>query len=104
MVATRNTNIVPIVDEHVKNWINAQLDEKLARLKDELTTAFQNAMLGIGSSNGRPNGDGVNRGAQPQFTRMTKIEFPKFGEDDVRGWLYKCEQFFEIDHVVDPHK
>ncbi|GKF86121.1 hypothetical protein Tco_0253948, partial [Tanacetum coccineum] len=22
----------------------------------------------------------------------------------VRGWLYKCEQLFEIDHVVDPHK
>ncbi|GKC23954.1 putative mitochondrial protein [Tanacetum coccineum] len=79
MVATRNTNIVPIVDEHVQNWVNAQLDEKLARLKDELTTAFQNAMLGIGSSNGRPNGDGVNRGAQPY-------------------------SFFEIVHVVDPHK
>ncbi|GKC87848.1 hypothetical protein Tco_1148497, partial [Tanacetum coccineum] len=24
-----------------------------------------------------------------QFTRMTKIEFPKFGGDDVRGWVYK---------------
>ncbi|GJZ13163.1 putative mitochondrial protein [Tanacetum coccineum] len=24
--------------------------------------------------------------------------------EDVRGWLYKCEQFFEIDHVSDPHK
>nr|GEW87392.1 hypothetical protein [Tanacetum cinerariifolium] len=35
---------------------------------------------------------------------MTKIEFPKFGGDDVRGWLYKCEQFFETDHVLDPHK
>ncbi|GKD04533.1 retrotransposon-related protein, partial [Tanacetum coccineum] len=64
-------------------------------MKDELTTAFQNAMLGTGSSNGRPNGEGTSRGAQPQFTRMTKIEFPKFEGDVVRGWLYKCEQFFE---------
>ncbi|GKA00857.1 hypothetical protein Tco_0673522 [Tanacetum coccineum] len=28
---------------------------------------------------------------------------PKFGRDDVRGWLYKCEQFFVIDNVSDPH-
>ncbi|GKA46850.1 putative mitochondrial protein [Tanacetum coccineum] len=32
---------------------------------------------------------------------MTKIEFPKFGGDDVRGWLYKCEQFFLVDNVAD---
>ncbi|GJY85699.1 putative mitochondrial protein [Tanacetum coccineum] len=61
-------------------------------------------MLGTVSSNGRPNGEGTSRGAQPQFTRMTKIEFLKFGGDVVRGWFYKCEQFFEIDHVMDPHK
>ncbi|GKE74695.1 retrotransposon-related protein [Tanacetum coccineum] len=35
---------------------------------------------------------------------MTKIEFPKFRGEDVRGWLYKCEQIFEIDHVSYPHK
>nr|GEZ42717.1 integrase, catalytic core [Tanacetum cinerariifolium] len=31
-----------------------------------------------------------------QFTRVTKIEFPKFGGDDVKGWMYKCEQFFKF--------
>nr|GEV51946.1 retrotransposable element Tf2 [Tanacetum cinerariifolium] len=52
----------------------------------------------------RCNDEGTSKGTQPQSTGMTKIEFPKFGGDDVRGWLYKCEQFFEIDHVLDPHK
>nr|GEV58472.1 putative mitochondrial protein [Tanacetum cinerariifolium] len=52
----------------------------------------------------RRNDKGTSRETQPQFTRMTKIEFPKFGRDDVRGWLYKCEQFFKINHVLDPHK
>nr|GEU80029.1 retrotransposon-related protein [Tanacetum cinerariifolium] len=36
-----------------------------------------------------------------QFTRVTKIEFPKFGGDDVKGWMYKCEQFFKVDNVPD---
>ena len=35
---------------------------------------------------------------------MTKIEFPKFGGQNVREWMYKCEQFFVIDNVTEQHK
>lgn len=32
---------------------------------------------------------------------MTKVEFPKFWGDDLKSWLYKCEQFFMLDNVGD---
>ncbi|GJT81143.1 reverse transcriptase [Tanacetum coccineum] len=39
-----------------------------------------------------------------QYGRMTKIEFPKFSGDDVKRWLYRCNQFFKIDRVDDGEK
>nr|GFD14800.1 putative mitochondrial protein [Tanacetum cinerariifolium] len=30
---------------------------------------------------------------------ITKIELLKFGGEDVRGWLFKCEQFFKVDNI-----
>ncbi|KAL0462917.1 UNVERIFIED_CONTAM: hypothetical protein Slati_0179300 [Sesamum latifolium] len=30
-------------------------------------------------------------------TKCSKVEFPKFDGDDLRGWLFKCEQFFKVD-------
>nr|GEU96796.1 hypothetical protein [Tanacetum cinerariifolium] len=101
MVATRNISLEPVVDAHVQSWVTVQINASMNRVRDELLEAIQSA---LGGNNGRSHGEGTNRGGQPQFTRMTKLEFPKFGGDDFRGWLYKYEQFFEIDHVADPHK
>nr|GEZ08286.1 hypothetical protein [Tanacetum cinerariifolium] len=107
MVATRNTSIKPTVEPHVQNWVNNKIYAQLTRFR-EVTVAIQNAIVvalsGPAGDAMRRNDECTSRGTQPQFTRMTKIEFPEFGGDDVRGWLYKCEQFFEIDHVSDPHK
>ncbi|GJU85417.1 gypsy type transposase [Tanacetum coccineum] len=49
------------------------------------------------------NLDGDMRG-NSQFSRVTKIEFPKFGGEDVRGWLFKCEQFFKVDNIAENNK
>ncbi|GKD80508.1 reverse transcriptase, partial [Tanacetum coccineum] len=43
-------------------------------------------------------GNGRNQNQQ-QFTRMTKVEFPKFSGDDVKEWIFICEQFFSIDEI-----
>ncbi|KAG8375887.1 hypothetical protein BUALT_Bualt09G0005900 [Buddleja alternifolia] len=32
-------------------------------------------------------------------TKCSRVEFPKFCEDDLRGWVYRCEQFFEVDET-----
>lgn len=31
------------------------------------------------------------------FSRFPKVEFPKFHGEDVLGWVYKGDQFFEVD-------
>ena len=57
-----------------------------------------------GGSNGGFYG-GSNGGSQMSFSRTTKIEFPKFGGgEDVRNWLFKCEQFFRVDNIHDNQK
>lgn len=38
------------------------------------------------------------------FERMAKVEFPRFSEKDVKGWIYRCQQFFKIDDVPDYQK
>nr|GEV00916.1 hypothetical protein [Tanacetum cinerariifolium] len=83
-----------------------QMKDKSRLTVTEVTiqNAIVVALSGPAGDAMRRNDKGTSRGTQPQFTKMTKIEFPKFGGDDVRGWLYKCEQFFEIDHGLDPHK
>ncbi|GJU24921.1 hypothetical protein Tco_1163542 [Tanacetum coccineum] len=108
MVGTRITGHEPVVELHVQNWVNNQIHDQLTRFRDEVTLTIQNAIAtalsGPVVDTLRRNGEGTSRETQQQFTRMTMIEFSKFGGEDVRGWLYKCEQFFEIDHVVDPYK
>ncbi|KAG8363657.1 hypothetical protein BUALT_Bualt19G0045300 [Buddleja alternifolia] len=32
-------------------------------------------------------------------TKVSRVEFPHFNGEDLRGWLYKCEQFFEVDET-----
>ncbi|GKC59522.1 putative mitochondrial protein, partial [Tanacetum coccineum] len=41
------------------------------------------------------NGEGSSR-----FSRLSKLEFPKFYGEDVKGWMYKVEQFFTVDEYV----
>ncbi|XP_021773518.1 uncharacterized protein LOC110737466 [Chenopodium quinoa] len=37
-------------------------------------------------------------------SRLTKINFPKFDGDDLKSWLYKCNQFFDLDGISDENK
>ncbi|GJV39841.1 hypothetical protein Tco_1418281 [Tanacetum coccineum] len=46
---------------------------------------------------------GQNNGEQRtmQFSRLAKVEFPKFDGADVRGWMFRCEEFFAIEQTAD---
>lgn len=44
----------------------------------------------------------MNRGVIS--ARLTKVEFPKKFGEDLKGWLYKCEQFFQLSNVNDVAK
>lgn len=36
--------------------------------------------------------------------RVGKIEFPKFRGDDFEDWLFRCEQFFQMDGTPEEAK
>nr|GEY25311.1 hypothetical protein [Tanacetum cinerariifolium] len=58
---------------------------------DYLATDVNRIKGGEGSSNSR-------------FSRMSKLEFPKFSREDVKGWMFKVKQFFTIDNVREEDK
>ncbi|KAJ0847270.1 hypothetical protein HanRHA438_Chr15g0734311 [Helianthus annuus] len=37
-------------------------------------------------------------------TRLTKIEFPRFKGDELTSWLFKGEEFFQLDRVTNATK
>ncbi|KAG8374898.1 hypothetical protein BUALT_Bualt10G0043500 [Buddleja alternifolia] len=51
-----------------------------------------------GDSYGTRGGNTWNSGYQIP-TKGSRVEFPHFNGDDLRGWQYKCEQFFKVDET-----
>ncbi|GKA83072.1 gypsy/ty3 retroelement polyprotein [Tanacetum coccineum] len=39
-----------------------------------------------------------------QFSRLAKVEFLKFSGENVRGWMFRCEEFFAIEQTADEGK
>ncbi|XP_047250151.1 uncharacterized protein LOC124886031 [Capsicum annuum] len=103
---TRNTELRREVDE-LREQIRVQGDA-LGEIRQLLVTmaerqsrnppAAEAASLGVNGENGGQfnNGNQFNFG-NPNFQieRLLRIEFPKFYGDDIKGWMYKAEQFFD---------
>ncbi|GJW59213.1 hypothetical protein Tco_0105944 [Tanacetum coccineum] len=83
--------------ESIATMMREEMDKLLAEMRSADVVATAN---GSGMAV-RPQGE-AQRGMQ--YHRVTKIEFPRFGGEDVRGWLFRCEQFFKVDNVPDENK
>lgn len=47
----------------------------------------------------------IDRSQPPNYmTRLAKIEFPKFDGTDLKPWLFRCRQFFDLENVTDENK
>ncbi|KAG8377410.1 hypothetical protein BUALT_Bualt08G0030100 [Buddleja alternifolia] len=97
---------------------NAELRKDVDALKDSMDElkkmmammmAAQNQHNAVvaGVQSGEIGGDstGVRSGSSgiPGYqvpTKVSRVEFSHFSRDDLRGWLYKCEQFFEVDETL----
>ncbi|KAD4586142.1 hypothetical protein E3N88_23743 [Mikania micrantha] len=66
-----------------RNW---QANRTSTSLEDSLTNSFD------------PNG------GECRWTRIGRLDFPKFNGTNVEGWIYKCEHFFSIDRTPDRMK
>ena len=47
----------------------------------------------------RGSGEGASGNHTPSLSRLSRVEFPRFWGEDVQGWIYRCEQFFEVDAI-----
>ncbi|GJU12710.1 hypothetical protein Tco_1135106 [Tanacetum coccineum] len=80
------------VDDTVRQAIGEIVDEKLASIQQVLAD-LSSQVLGISLQNQKmENG---NRGNQSN-SRLAKIEFPNFSGKDIKGWVFRCEQFFVL--------
>nr|GEV52932.1 putative zinc finger, CCHC-type [Tanacetum cinerariifolium] len=85
-----------IVDDNTRRYVDDALDG-IIRSMEEMLNQITSLSLQTQSINGavRP---------QTRYGRMTKIDFPKFSGKDVRGWIFRCEQFFLIDSIAEDQK
>nr|GEX15352.1 putative mitochondrial protein [Tanacetum cinerariifolium] len=82
------------LNEATQQFLSAQVEQKMNAVVEVLSVRLQ-AMVDAAMRNNnrtletnRNAGEGTSKNApSSQFTRMTKIDFPKIRSDDVRGWL-----------------
>lgn len=103
---TGTSNGSPLVfDDETRRFIAEQIAQLVGGAMQDVNTrmgemATQITALGLQNSQmGNSNG-----GGQMQHSRVAKIDFPKFSGDDVRGWVFRCEQLFMMDQVAEIDK
>lgn len=92
----------------------AALNELIVGLSMQISKIASNEGRSSDSSRTNTNHNGEHetgrrntylRGRHQNFTsRMTKVDFPKFDGTDLRSWLYKCNQFFQLDDIEDAQR
>ncbi|GKG11235.1 hypothetical protein Tco_0342635, partial [Tanacetum coccineum] len=101
-VSTRTTPTVMKevrIQEMINNDVNTALNTAVERIQQEIVIQRPESSTAAREM----NSDGGMR-SNSQFSRVTKVEFPKFGGEDVREWLFKCEQFFKMDNIAEDCK
>ncbi|GKB25597.1 ty3-gypsy retrotransposon protein [Tanacetum coccineum] len=78
------------------------MDARFTRMQESIE-ALTRLMAERGTMD-RPAKRNVGNGQQSPYTRLDKLEFPKFSRDDVKGWVFRGEQFFILDQVIKAEK
>ncbi|GJU93992.1 retrotransposon-related protein [Tanacetum coccineum] len=85
-----------VVDDNTRRYV----DDVLARIRRSMEEML-NQITPLSLQN-----QAVNEAVRPQtqYGRMTKVDFSKFSGEDVRGRIFRCEQFFLIDSIAEDQK
>nr|GEX36020.1 TMV resistance protein N [Tanacetum cinerariifolium] len=79
-------------------------DVKLHTFNNHFLYSPRNSYIqALKNREGTRNGRGSHT-HNTQYGRMSKIEFPKFHGGDVKGWVYRCKQFFKTDGIEEERK
>ncbi|KAA8539824.1 hypothetical protein F0562_026516 [Nyssa sinensis] len=108
---TRSQDIRRIEDaiRHLKESSDKQA-EAMAGIKDlvsALNLKYEQITEKVRSSSSGsliiPTREPTNNQNQWQ-TRFAKLDFPKFFDEDLEAWVYKCEKFFEFNAIDETQK
>lgn len=91
------------IDPNIRNFMQSTLETALAEIRETLANLTNNMAAMGGPQQTQVVNPGNGRTAN-QFSRLAKVEFPKFQGDNVRDWAFKCEQFFLIDNTPEIEK
>ncbi|PKI54889.1 hypothetical protein CRG98_024720 [Punica granatum] len=80
-----------------------QLAELISGLTLQQNRLIQQLQIGESKSTSHLS-SGSDVGYYSATARIAKLEFPRFGREGVKDWLYRCEQFFEVDKFDDEFK
>ncbi|GJY66503.1 ty3-gypsy retrotransposon protein [Tanacetum coccineum] len=101
VVATRNTIVGNnLAEEESMRDILLRLQGSIDQLTSKVTTVETSYVYLSTEFTRFTNSERSSR----QYSRMTKLEFLKILGEDVKGWLYRCHQFFKVDNVDDSVK
>ncbi|KAG8364541.1 hypothetical protein BUALT_Bualt18G0007800 [Buddleja alternifolia] len=72
--------------------------------KNQHTGMGQGCSGEIGEESQNHEEQGLGNQGYQMPTKCSTMEFPKFHGEDLRGWVYRCEQFFDVDETPDESK
>ncbi|GJV94168.1 retrotransposon protein [Tanacetum coccineum] len=81
----------PVVDENVRKSIHDVVDARFTRMQESIE-ALTRLMAERGIMD-RPAERNAGNGQQSPYTRLAKLEFPKFSGDDVKGGFVTWEDY-----------
>nr|GEY56625.1 retrotransposable element Tf2 [Tanacetum cinerariifolium] len=101
-----NSTNTAALDDQTKAFIQQLIDSAMAGIQASFQESIRQVVIQqdylVAAVNRLKTGEGTSN--RLQFGRITKLEFPKFTGVDVKNWLYKCQQFFSVEHVDDADK
>ncbi|GKC56058.1 reverse transcriptase [Tanacetum coccineum] len=99
------------IKEGMKTFLVSQklLSDEVNKIKNVEGTSQNGQNSASQQNGGNPHNSGGGGGqnyktSTHSYGRLAKIEFPKFSGDDVKGWIYRCNQFFKIDGIKERDK
>lgn len=93
------------ISDNVKNWLIPLLTSRASRIAGGI-----NEHLGCNGSDLSATGGvdaqecGTSKRGYHTPTRFTKMDMSQFSHEDVVGWIFKCDSYFDLDKTLDRHK
>ncbi|XP_071695748.1 uncharacterized protein [Rutidosis leptorrhynchoides] len=106
-MATRSSPMDEGTKEFIAELVNASMESVKQSITD-VTTQLSSVLVQQNYFTKElqkiRTGESGSRRGSLQLTRLTKLDFPKFDGDDVKDWLYRCNQFLCIDDIEEEDK